>query len=45
MQKFRNTSFITQKRLLAVKMKIVNIGGEVTQQQKDNCFLCKILFA
>lgn len=30
-QKFRNTSFVSHKWLLAMKVKIVNIGGGVSQ--------------
>lgn len=33
-QKFRNTSFVSQRWLLSMKVKIVNIGSGVTQQNK-----------
>lgn len=45
MQKFRSTSFATQKWLLDGKVKIVNLGGGMTEQQNENGFLCKFLFA
>lgn len=34
-QKFRNTSFASQKWLPAMKVKIVNIGSRVIQQKKE----------
>lgn len=45
MQKFRSTYSATQKWLLALRVKTINIGGRMTEQQNYNGLLCKFLFA